>query len=144
MVIIMVVATIMVTIIAVMIKNITIMVIEKAVKQKKLEILRKVNVSGSLLPIEMAGIMAIVLVDIIIIATIMAEVIIMAITITTTMVVVIIMETVQIINIIIMDTMMDVEQKIKAIITKINTNGNTAVIVTAGTMVTVIVAILEL
>jgi len=116
----MVMAIIIVTTIVVMIKNITIMAIEKAVKQKKLEILGKVNISGSMLPIEMGGIMAIVLADIKIIIVITL-----------------------VLNIIITDIMMDTEQKSKATITKINTNGNTPVIVMAGTMATLILAMLN-
>ena len=132
----MVVATIIVvTIISVMIKNTTIMVIEKAVKQKKLEILRKVDISGSLLPIEMAGIMAIALVAI---KVTMGVAIIMVIT-TAIMVVVTIMVAILIPNIITMVTMMDAEQKCKVIITKTNINGNTTVTVMVGTMVTSIV-----
>ena len=114
-------------------------------RQKCKVIITKINTNGNIILTVTDGIMVtvIVVIMVIIIATIMVGVTIMVITIITTMAVAIIIVTAPIQNIITMDTMMVVEQKRKAIITKINTNGNMILTVTAGIMATVTVAIID-
>ena len=127
------------------IPNIIIMGIMMAVKQKCKATIIKININGNTPVTVMVGTMVtvIVVIMVIIIPTIMVGVTIMVITIITTMAVAIIIVTAPIQNIITMDTMMVVEQKHKAIITKINTNGNMILTVTAGIMATVTVAIID-